>query len=95
MLFDFYRCSLSFPITFHIFLLQASSDDETDNETIGEIQLLVQCLTIISRHFDNIGTIIKSSYISSCVAISNSIIDKVSVHKHDHIRPFLTNFVVF
>lgn len=57
---------------------KASSDDETDNETIGEIQLLVQCLTIISRHFDNIGTIIKSSYISSCVAISNSIIDKLN-----------------
>ncbi|XP_021704634.1 neurobeachin-like protein 1 isoform X1 [Aedes aegypti] len=61
---------------------RASGDDtneEKDNEAIDEIQLLVRCLTIICRHFDNIGTIIKSSYISSCVAISNSIIDKLNV----------------
>lgn len=61
------------------FLLQDfSGEEEKENETVLEIQLLVQCLTIICRHFDNITTIIKSSYISSCVALINSIIDKVS-----------------
>ncbi|XP_055544656.1 neurobeachin-like protein 1 isoform X1 [Wyeomyia smithii] len=58
--------------------LSDKSKDEQEAETLMEIRLLVQCLTIISRHFDNIITIIKSSYISSCVAISNSIINKLS-----------------
>ncbi|XP_058454329.1 neurobeachin-like protein 1 isoform X1 [Malaya genurostris] len=54
------------------------ANDEQEDETVLEIQLLIQCLTIICRHFDNIATIIKSSYISSCVVISNAIINKLS-----------------
>ncbi|KAL1394330.1 hypothetical protein pipiens_012033, partial [Culex pipiens pipiens] len=55
-----------------------SGEEEKEEETVLEIQLLVQCLTIICRHFDNITTIIKSSYISNCVALINSIIDKLN-----------------
>ncbi|XP_055608825.1 neurobeachin-like protein 1 isoform X2 [Uranotaenia lowii] len=54
-----------------------NAQDEQENETINEIQLLVQCLIIICRHFENINAIIKSSYIPSCVAISNCIIYKL------------------
>ncbi|XP_055643375.1 neurobeachin-like protein 1 isoform X2 [Toxorhynchites rutilus septentrionalis] len=63
-------------------VLNDDTDDEAVEDMVTEIRLLVQCLTIICRHFDNIVTIIKSSYISSCVAISNVIIDKLSNKKY-------------
>lgn len=45
---------------------------------LTEVTLLMKCLTIICRHFDNIETICKSSYISSCIAICNHVIQRVS-----------------
>ncbi|XP_053679026.1 neurobeachin-like protein 1 [Anopheles nili] len=45
---------------------------------MSENVLLVQCLIVICRHFDNIASVINSSYISSCVAISNFIITRQS-----------------
>lgn len=65
-------------LNLRFWLQDFSGEEEKEQETVLEIQLLVQCLTIICRHFDNITTIIKSSYISNCVALINSIIDKVN-----------------
>lgn len=65
-------------LNLRLLLQDFSGEEEKEEETVLEIQLLVQCLTIICRHFDNITTIIKSSYISNCVALINSIIDKVN-----------------
>ncbi|KFB43539.1 AGAP003395-PA-like protein [Anopheles sinensis] len=53
-------------------------DVSVDGEAMRENVLLVQCLTVICRHFENIAAVIKSSYISSCIAISNFIIDKLN-----------------
>uniref|UniRef100_A0AAG5CUG9 DUF4704 domain-containing protein n=1 Tax=Anopheles atroparvus TaxID=41427 RepID=A0AAG5CUG9_ANOAO len=51
-------------------------DTPINGDAMGENVLLVQCLTVICRHFENIASVIKSSYISSCIAISNFIITK-------------------
>uniref|UniRef100_A0A182PS34 DUF4704 domain-containing protein n=1 Tax=Anopheles epiroticus TaxID=199890 RepID=A0A182PS34_9DIPT len=55
--------------------------DETEgihNSSMSENVLLVQCLTVICRHFENIAAVINSSYISSCIAISNFIITRLN-----------------
>nr|XP_040227141.2 neurobeachin-like protein 1 isoform X2 [Anopheles coluzzii] len=46
--------------------------------SMRENVLLVQCLTVICRHFENIAAVINSSYISSCIAISNFIITRLN-----------------
>ncbi|XP_040150983.1 neurobeachin-like protein 1 isoform X2 [Anopheles arabiensis] len=46
--------------------------------SMRENVLLVQCLTVICRHFENIAAVINSSYISSCIAISNFIIARLN-----------------
>lgn len=46
-------------------------------DKLEEIELLLQCLTIICRHFDNIPNVVKSSYISNCISISNGIFQRV------------------
>lgn len=48
-------------------------------ENLTEITLLMKCLTIICRHFDNIETICKSSYVSSSIAVCNHVIQRVSI----------------
>uniref|UniRef100_A0A182T6E4 Exportin-1/Importin-beta-like domain-containing protein n=1 Tax=Anopheles maculatus TaxID=74869 RepID=A0A182T6E4_9DIPT len=52
-------------------------EDSTHEKTMSENVLLVQCLTVICRHFENISAVISSSYISSCIAISNFIMTKL------------------
>ncbi|XP_049530577.1 neurobeachin-like protein 1 isoform X2 [Anopheles darlingi] len=51
------------------------------DEEMRQNVLLVQCLTVICRHFENIDAVIRSSYISSCIAISNFIITRLDDRK--------------
>ncbi|XP_058062662.1 neurobeachin-like protein 1 isoform X2 [Anopheles bellator] len=59
----------------------AATDKSIDNEGMKENVLLVQCLTVICRHFENIDSVIRSSYISSCIAISNFIINRLTENR--------------
>lgn len=49
-----------------------------DDEKLDETTLLLKCLTVICRHFDNIQTVANYQYISSAVTISENIILMVS-----------------
>lgn len=52
------------------------------DEELAETTLLLKCLTMICRHFDNIQTVANYQYISCCVAISMNIIMVVSECSH-------------
>uniref|UniRef100_A0A182W0M1 DUF4704 domain-containing protein n=1 Tax=Anopheles minimus TaxID=112268 RepID=A0A182W0M1_9DIPT len=56
----------------------AREADGMRESSMSENVLLVQCLTVICRHFENISSVINSSYISSCIAISNCIITQLN-----------------
>lgn len=44
---------------------------------LNESTLLVKCLTVMCRHFDNIGTIANYEYISSVIAIAVNVVQAV------------------
>lgn len=48
---------------------------------VEEIRLLVQCLTIIGRHFDNINLIIRSNFINCTVEICHHLLNVCSTHR--------------
>lgn len=52
---------------------------KAETERINEITLLVKCLIIICRHFDNIETIYNLSYIGNCIGVCNHLIQRVSI----------------
>lgn len=64
------------------FLIVAKESYQNENplsdEELAETTLLLKCLTMICRHFDNIQTVANYQYISCCVAISMNIIMVVS-----------------
>lgn len=60
-------------VTFH-FLLQG----EISDETIRQIAILVDCLIIVCRHFDNILAVIKYEYKSNLIAILTNVFQQVS-----------------
>lgn len=47
-----------------------------------ECELLIKCLIIISRHFDNIPIIIKTDFISNTIAIATFIIKYIGQRKN-------------
>lgn len=49
-----------------------------NDESLAETTLLLKCLTVICRHFDNIQTVANYQYISCAVTISMNIIIVVS-----------------
>lgn len=51
---------------------------EISEETIRQIAILVDCLIIVCRHFDNILAIIKYEYKSNLIAILTSVFHQVS-----------------
>uniref|UniRef100_A0A182K234 DUF4704 domain-containing protein n=1 Tax=Anopheles christyi TaxID=43041 RepID=A0A182K234_9DIPT len=51
-------------------------EEGVHDSSMRENVLLVQCLTVICRHFENISAVINSTYISSCIAIANFIITR-------------------
>uniref|UniRef100_A0A336KCC2 CSON006833 protein n=1 Tax=Culicoides sonorensis TaxID=179676 RepID=A0A336KCC2_CULSO len=58
------------------------SRDEIENgkadvEKLNEIILLMKCLTIICRHFDNIETIYTSSFITNSIGLCNHLIQRI------------------
>ncbi|KAM7358806.1 neurobeachin-like protein 1 isoform 2-T3 [Cochliomyia hominivorax] len=58
------------------FIIVASDscqNGEISNETIRQIAILVDCLIIVCRHFDNILAIIKYEYKSNLIAILTSV----------------------
>lgn len=58
---------------FHIFL-----QGEITNETIRQIAILVDCLIIVCRHFDNILAVIKYEYKPNLIAILTHVFHQVS-----------------
>lgn len=62
-------------ITFNQFHL---SQDALTDEKLFETNMLVECLVIICRHFDNISTVAKYDYIANLIAILTKIYQKVS-----------------
>lgn len=59
------------------FLIIARDEIEQGNltcERLMECELLLKCLMIISRHFDNIPTIVKTDYVTNSIAIASHII---------------------
>uniref|UniRef100_A0A182N771 DUF4704 domain-containing protein n=1 Tax=Anopheles dirus TaxID=7168 RepID=A0A182N771_9DIPT len=63
---------------FLIIARDGCENGQQDDSSMRENVLLVQCLTVICRHFENISAVINSSYISSCIAISNFIISRLN-----------------
>lgn len=49
-----------------------------NDSDLTDTTLLIKCLLVMSRHFDNIATIANYEYISSIVAIAINIIIAVS-----------------
>lgn len=49
---------------------------------LGETVLLIKCLIVMCRHFDNISTIANYEYISSTVSIAINIVKAVSQNKY-------------
>lgn len=64
------------------FLIVAKDSYQNDNQLsdneLGETILLLKCLTMICRHFDNIQTVANYQYISDAVVISMEIVMVVS-----------------
>lgn len=60
---------------FHIFL-----QGEITNETIRQIAILVDCLIIVCRHFDNILAVIKYEYKPNLIAILTHVFHQVCVY---------------
>lgn len=54
------------------------SDSGLDDEALAETTLLLKCLTVVCRHFDNIQTVANYQYISCAHTISMNIIISVS-----------------
>lgn len=55
--------------------------NEFDDTELRDIGLLVQCLTIIARHFDNINLIIRSNFINCVVEICHHLLNGVSTNR--------------
>lgn len=49
-----------------------------DSSELEEVRLLIQCLCIISRHFDNIQIIIRSNFINCTVEICHHLLNECS-----------------
>lgn len=54
------------------------NEDALSDDELAETTLLLKCLTMICRHFDNIQTVANYQYISCAVTISMNIIMVVS-----------------
>lgn len=54
------------------------NERELDADELGETTLLLRCLTVICRHFDNIQTVANYQYISYAVTVAMSIVIVVS-----------------
>lgn len=54
---------------------------QNDFSNLTETELLLKCLTIICRHFENIPVIGKSDYVSNSVAIATCLIKKLEEQK--------------
>lgn len=59
------------------------NDSSLDGAELTETTLLLKCLTVICRHFDNIQTVANYQYISCAVAISMNIIVMVRLNRTD------------
>ena len=51
---------------------------EITNEMVRQIAILIDCLIIVCRHFDNILAIIKYEYKSNLIAILTHVFHQVS-----------------
>lgn len=54
------------------------SDDGLDDKALAETTLLLKCLTVVCRHFDNIQIVANHQYIECALNISMNIIIAVS-----------------
>lgn len=59
------------------------NDSSLDDAELTETTLLLKCLTVICRHFDNIQTVANYQYISCAVAISMNIIVMVRLNRNE------------
>lgn len=66
-----------------VVLVTAGQEDDgvLPTHQAEEISLLVQCLTIIGRHFDNINLIIRSNFINSTVEICHHLLNVCSAKR--------------
>lgn len=62
-----------------------------DDEQIRQIAVLVDCLVIICRHFDNILAIIKYEYKSNLIAILANTFKEVNTQNKED---FLTSYIL-
>lgn len=55
-------------------------------EELDDTTLLIKCLIVMCRHFENINTIANYEYISSIITLSINIIQLVSIKKIIHLN---------
>jgi hypothetical protein len=53
-----------------------------NSKSLKEVELLVQCLIIICRNFDNIPFIASCNYVSQTVGIAATVIHQVLIPQH-------------
>lgn len=71
------------------------NDASLDDAELAETTLLLKCLTVVCRHFENIQTVANYQYISCAVAISMNIIVMVRLNRTDLYNSLICLVVYF
>lgn len=86
---------------FYIFVVVSVILQRPLNDTdLSDTVLLIKCLIVMCRHFDNISTIANYEYISSTVSIAINIIiavshNKINIQTNKPAFKFLCHFACF